>query len=447
MKYADLFAGIGGTRLGLEKALEDLDMKAECVLSSEIDHKASAVYEKNFGEKPRGDIKEIEGDEIPDLDFVMAGFPCQPFSYAGNKEGFGDVRGTLFFDILRVLEEGEPQFFLLENVRGLKSHDDGKTFKTIRHELEKRGYDIKVLILNSVNFGVPQNRKRLYILGAKGSEPETYLQTEKGPNNSHHYKKVKTAEHPEVKEILQKGWRKKYECSKEFQEAMFDYADGNPKKLHGKRMIDYRGGNSIHSWELGIKGECTDRETEFMNKLIENRRKSKFGTHRDGKKLTKEQISTYWEGDDLDEVIGSLMEKGYLSKTDDGRYDPKSGNMTFEVYKLLDPESCSVTVVSSDAHKLGVVQDRTVRNLTPREIARLQGFPDSFELHPDDKTTYKQMGNTVTVPVIEDLAKDLLLNNSEKSNSEVPSRNASMNVIPTWDTGEQKTLEEAKAKT
>ena len=157
---------------------------------------------------------------------------------------------------------------------------------------------------------------------------------------------------------------------------------------------------------MGIKGECNDLETEFMNKLIANRRKKKFGTHQDGKKLNLDEIKTFFDHENLTEIMDSLIDKGYLKETD-GRYNPVAGNMSFEVFKFLDPQSISITLVSSDAHKLGVVYNGRIRRITPRECARLQGFPDTFILHPKDVYAYRQLGNSVSVPVVREVVLDL----------------------------------------
>lgn len=162
MKFIDLFAGIGGFRIALENHGQ------ECVFTSEIDKFCQQVYEKNFGSIPKGDITKIEAKDIPDFDILAAGFPCQPFSYAGKLEGFNDeTRGTLFFDIVRILKEKQPEMFLLENVKGLKSHDKGKTLEVIIRNLKDLGYTVYWTILNSHDFGVPQVRERWYCVGFK----------------------------------------------------------------------------------------------------------------------------------------------------------------------------------------------------------------------------------------------------------------------------------------
>lgn len=409
INYIDLFAGVGGIRLGVTQALTKQNITSKCVLSSEIDEKACETYQLNFGEHPEGDVKKIE--EIEQFDFLLAGFPCQPFSYAGKRQGFGDTRGTLFFEIERILGKYRPKAFLLENVRGLYTHDGGRTFQTIMSKLHELGYGTYDLILNSSDFGVPQNRVRLYILGILGSTPRMTLTTNLGAVDSHAYKKneekLKT-----VGDILEEDVAEKYYCSATFEEQLRSVMGDDLTKLHGYRLIDYRGGQSLHSWELGKKGKCSAQEIKFMNLLILNRRKPIFGKHQDGKKLSLEQIKTFYTDDDILEVIESLKQKGYL-KEENGRFNPVCGNMSFEVFKFLDPNSISITLTSSDSNRLGVIQNNRPRRITPRECARLQGFPDTFIVNPSDAYAYKQFGNSVSVPVIEALVSDFLEQNMD----------------------------------
>ena len=410
VKFVDLFAGIGGIRLGFEQAMRELGIESECVLSSEIDKDAQETYELNFGHKPEGDIYQIK--QFPEFDFLLAGFPCQPFSYAGKQKGFVDTRGTLFFEIERLLKEHRPRGFLLENVRGLTSHDKGRTFQTILEKLKALDYGVSHLILNSSNFGVPQNRVRVYILGLDNRQPVLSLQSDLGATDSHDFKRnlgqPSLFEHyttSVVGDILEKNPSRKHDCTPDFKARLLKLVAGQPEKLHGCRLIDHRNGNSFHSWELGIKGDCNQREIDFMNTLIANRRKKKFGAHQDGKKLTLAEIKTFFDRADLEKIMGGLIKKGYLKETD-GRFNPVAGNMSFEVFKFLDPKSISITLVSSDAHKLGVVHNSRMRRITPRECARLQGFPDSFVHHPKDACAYRQFGNSVSVPVVKAVVLD-----------------------------------------
>lgn len=159
-RFIDLFAGIGGIRLGFES------VGGRCVFSSEFDEDACKTYEANFGEHPSGDITKIDAKDIPNFEVLLAGFPCQAFSIIGKKEGFSnETCGTLFFDIERILKEKHPKAFMLENVRNLVAHDGGNTFKVIREHLEALGYHVYAKVLNAMDFGVPQKRERIIIVG------------------------------------------------------------------------------------------------------------------------------------------------------------------------------------------------------------------------------------------------------------------------------------------
>ncbi|MDR0300553.1 MAG: DNA (cytosine-5-)-methyltransferase [Streptococcaceae bacterium] len=159
-KMIDLFAGIGGTRLGFYQT-----GNVNSVFTSEIDKFACKTYKANFGDEPQGDITQIETSEIPDHDILVGGFPCQAFSQAGKKLGFEDTRGTLFFEIARILKDKRPKSFLLENVKNLKTHDKGRTFKVIMKTLEDLDYEVQHILFKAKDFGVPQNRERIYIVG------------------------------------------------------------------------------------------------------------------------------------------------------------------------------------------------------------------------------------------------------------------------------------------
>lgn len=159
IRFIDLFAGIGGIRIPFD------EMGYNCVFSSEWDKAAQATYYANFGEMPYGDITKIEASEIPQHDLLLAGFPCQAFSIIGKMKGFEDVRGTMFFEVARILDYHKPQYILLENVKQLVSHDKGRTFSTILDILKNLGYHVKWKVLNALDFGLPQKRERVIIVG------------------------------------------------------------------------------------------------------------------------------------------------------------------------------------------------------------------------------------------------------------------------------------------
>lgn len=161
IKVASLFSGIGGFEKGFHQASDII----EIVFSSEIDKHARQIYKKNFGVEPHGDITQIDTADIPDHDILCGGFPCQAFSVAGKRRGFEDTRGTLFFEIMRIAEAKRPKLLFLENVKGLLSHDEGRTFQIILRSMDELGYDAEWQVFNSKNHGVPQNRERVFLLG------------------------------------------------------------------------------------------------------------------------------------------------------------------------------------------------------------------------------------------------------------------------------------------
>ena len=159
-KFIDLFCGLGGFRIGFERN------GFECVFSSDFDKHIQNTYETNFGERPFGDITKVDPKLIPNFDVLTGGFPCQPFSISGKKKGFEDTRGTLFFDICRILDEKKPKVVVLENVKHFIHHDKKKTINTVLGSLQELGYNINYKILNTRNFGLPQNRERIFIVGS-----------------------------------------------------------------------------------------------------------------------------------------------------------------------------------------------------------------------------------------------------------------------------------------
>lgn len=164
IRFIDLFAGIGGIRIPFD------ELGYKCVFSSEWDKAAADTYEANFGDRPSGDITQIPSDAIPAHDLLLAGFPCQAFSIMGKMKGFNDIRGTMFFEVARILEYHHPKVILLENVKQLVSHDKGHTFSVITHKLEDLGYFLKYKVLNALDFGLPQKRERIIIVGFLSKE-------------------------------------------------------------------------------------------------------------------------------------------------------------------------------------------------------------------------------------------------------------------------------------
>ena len=297
-KFIDLFAGIGGIRLGFES------VGGRCVFSSEFDEDACKTYEANFHEHPSGDITKIAASDIPDFDILLGGFPCQAFSIIGKKEGFSnETCGTLFFEIERILKEKKPRAFLLENVKNLKSHDNGNTYKVIRTHLQCLGYNVYESVLNSLDYGVPQKRERIYVVGFMDNVSFRFPEA------------IPVAERKSLSDILEPNVAEKYYVRPKIRESRL------------QRIKD--------------------------------------------KNYPKPYISH-------ENMAGSITPHPYSSCLRAGA----SAN-----YILINDE----------------------RRPTEREMLRLQGFPDSYKIVLPYGKVKKQCGNSVSVPVIAAIARQMIM--------------------------------------
>lgn len=422
IKFIDLFAGLGGMRVGLEQACKNIGLESECILTSEIKSYAIDIYTKYFKDNYiLGDIQEINSKNISDFDILLAGFPCQPFSSAGTRQGFLDTRGTLFFEIERVLKDKQPFGFLLENVEGLVKHDHGKTLEIILHNLEALGYQTTCKVLNSADFGIPQNRKRIYIVGCKTRRISLDF------DSSHYSKKF-------LLNILQQG---EPTLKTKFIELLLSHY--SLEELYGKAIKDKRGGeDNIHSWDIELKGKVSPQQKELLNLLLKQRRRKIWSAQKgiawmDGIPLTIEEIATFYPDKNLKEMLSDLVNKGYLTyehpkdlmkvtnqngktitkreyRTDLPKgYNIVVGKLSFEINKILNPNDISPTLVATDMQKLAVIDGQGLRRLTIREGLRLFGFPEDYEINlPMDKA-YDLLGNTVVVPVIREISQRLIM--------------------------------------
>lgn len=425
VKFIDLFAGMGGIRLGFEKSFGELGFETECVMTSEIKPYAVKTLSTNFSHKYFvGDIFKVTNEQIPDFDFLLGGFPCQPFSAGGKRQGFVDTRGTLFFEIERILKDKKPYGFILENVEGLVKHDlqdkhdeIGQTLETIIYKLEvELGYKVTWKVLDSIEFGLPQSRKRIFIVGTKTDTVDL---------------KVEEPTFQPLKTILESGLKTLHT---DFTQKILNHFE--LEDLYGKSIKDKRGGdNNIHSWDIGLRGEVSDEQIMLLNQLFKERRKKhwaeKIGIDwMDGMSLTYEQISTFSDFPDLIYMLEDLVEKGYLrfehpkklvrEQTEHGErkyrvYDetkPKgynivTGKLSFEINKILDPNDIAPTLVATDVSRLAVPDNGGLRRLTIREGLRLFGYPDWYEMPTKENEAYDLLGNTVAVPVVEHVANKL----------------------------------------
>lgn len=413
--FIDLFAGLGGIRIGFEQGLRQKGFVPQCLLASEIKDFAVAVYKKHFGEsKIHGDITKIPATDIPDFDFLLAGFPCQPFSSAGKGLGFSDTRGTMFFEIERILKGKissgkKPMGFLLENVDALVSHDRGNTFKVIVENLENLGYAVSCKILDSKDFGLAQSRKRIYIIGLQ----------DKKINLDSFEKKTAVLD-----DILSYG---KPTSKSHFTKKLLEHY--NISELYGKSIKDKRGGaENIHSWDLELKGSVSQEQKNLLNQLLKERRKKKWAEEigikwMDGMPLTRKQIETFYQNQNLQEMLDDLTVKGYLvyehpkkwengvrvpDETKPKGYNIVAGKLSFEFSKILNPKKIAPTLVAMDATKLGVIDGDGVRKLTVKEVQKLFGYDDSYDLSViKESDAYDLLGNTVCIPVIKAITEKI----------------------------------------
>lgn len=315
LRFIDLFAGVGGIRLGFERA------GCRCVFTSEWDKHAQRTYNANFGDMPHGDITAIDAKDIPAFDVLTAGFPCQPFSSIGQRQGFKHkTQGTLFFDVARILEHHRPRAFLLENVAGLVTHDGGRTLTTILETLHELRYDVWYRVLDAVDYGVPQHRERIYIVGLrvdKSREP-VCIGGDELPLMS-------ASPHAE----------------------RFEWPKPRRKRVGIGRFL-----------ETGVQ----------------------------------------------DHEISTHLQKVYIYKVDDGRPQVVDPSSNFPVKTLV---ACY--------HKIQRLTGTFVKDgptglrlLTARECKAIMGFPSSFKLPVSRTQMYRQMGNSVAVPVIRAIAAEIV---------------------------------------
>lgn len=417
IKFIDLFAGIGGIRKGFEIACDRKGFSYECVFTSEIKPHAVEVLKQNHpGEEIYGDITQIDAKNIPDFDFLLAGFPCQAFSAAGKRLGFSDTRGTLFFDVERIIKEKKPYGFVLENVEGLVNHDRenpkdriGKTLSTILEHLEMLEYKVSWKVLNAKYFGVPQERKRIYIVGTKRDYPDL-------TSFKHNVRTLDT--------ILENGLETEHS---QFIDNLLSHFSVN--ELEGKSIKDKRGGeNNIHSWDIEMKGPVSPAQRELLNTMLKERRKKKWAEEygidwMDGMPLTIDYIRTFYNHPELENMLNDLVIKKYLryehpkKKVGNKReYDttlPKgynivAGKMSFEIGKIMGKTDIAPTLVAMDMQHLYVTDGEGVRTLSLREGLRLFGYPDDYKLDVEKSLGYDLLGNTVVVPVIAEVAGRVL---------------------------------------
>ena len=399
-KVFSMFTGIGGFEMGLLMS----EKEVQFVGYSEIDKYAIEVFEKQFkGTKNYGNATDIDETKLPNFDLLVGGFPCQAFSVAGKLRGFDDTRGTLFFDVARILKHKKPKHFILENVRGLLSHDSGRTFQTILKVLSDIGYMVQWEVCNSKNYGVPQNRERVYIVGhLRGrSRPEVFPITKVGSEDN------KSNKPKELTKNMSMGYRV-YDTSGV--SATLRALGGGIGAKTGLYQIVKRSGKVKADQENascltgGARGDGNHSYTDWIVQacLTPDRLKKRQNGRRS--KDNEEPMFTLTGQDKHGVMITEATQKGYAVANEGDSINlsvPNSktrrGRVGKKVAQTLDTGMHQYTLKSSQ-----------IRRLTPTECERLQGFPDGWTEGISDTQRYKCLGNAVTTNVVCEIAKRLL---------------------------------------
>jgi DNA (cytosine-5-)-methyltransferase len=307
-KFIDLFCGLGGFRIAMEK------IGGECVFSSDNNIEVCKVYEENFGDNPYSDITEVSEKDIPQFDVLCAGFPCQPFSIAGKRMGFNDSRGTMFFEVARIIKHNKPKIAFLENVSGIVSHDSGKTIKVITNTLEELGYVVNTKIMNAKDYGIPQNRNRWYCVAIR-------------------------------KDIYNKKFEFPEKCNLKY--TLND-------SIENKKISDYN---------------STETAMNNIFKFIDNFKNS----------------DRYYKNNF---IIANEIRASKCNFRSDG----------------ISP--CLTAKMGTGGNNIPVVVELK-RKLTEKECLKIMGYPDEYKIKPNNMHSYKQIGNSVVVPLITEIAKKI----------------------------------------
>jgi DNA (cytosine-5)-methyltransferase 1 len=406
INYIDLCCGIGGFRIAIENyQKKNKNLKFNCVLSSDIKDDAIRTYNLNFNEDNKK-LNIFDINEMDKFDLLCAGFPCQPFSSAGNKKGFEDDRGGIIFKIIEICKKYKPKNIILENVSNLLIIENGKPLKKICNEFNNIGYYVSYKKLNAIDFGIPQNRERLFIVCSL--EKEINLDKIKYDNPTNKLNSIidYTAKYTDIEP--------------NFANNILNLHSQTP--LFGYKMQDKRGGkNNIHSWDIGINGVLTINERNLMNKIMTERRKKHWAEKKgiiwmDGMPLTFDEISTFINDTNLKKMLDNLVDKKYLrlekpknlisgkriyDEAGELGYNICKGKLSFPITNILDPNSTSPTLTATDSNKLAVIiDDIFIRKLNDNELKLLCGFPLSYKI-PRNVDKFDLFGNMVIPNVVE----------------------------------------------
>jgi DNA (cytosine-5)-methyltransferase 1 len=411
IKYIDLCSGIGGFRIAINNISDICD--AKCVLSCDIKQSAIDTYNLNFNEQnEKTNIYDLKAEEIESFDLLCAGFCCQPFSSAGNKKGFSDERGGIIFKIIELCKYHRPNYVFLENVYNLITIKNGECIDRIVKLFEDLGYYVNYKKLNSKDFGLPQDRQRVYIICCL--EKKVFFEN------------IKQFSPMKLNEIIDYN-DKNSKIDKSFTDKLLELNKTRP--IYGCKIGDKRGGSSnIHSWDINYSGKISEQQKELMNQILLERRKKHWADIKnidwmDGMPLTKSEIETFNNSENLQQMLDNLVELKYLrlekckhlvngsreyKEDSEEGYNICKGKLSFPISKILDPEGICPTLTATDSNKLALlIENNTIRQINKKEIKKICGFPDTFQI-PNNVNYFDLFGNMATPPVLEELFRIML---------------------------------------
>lgn len=425
--FVDLFAGIGGFRIALEK------LGGVCLGFSEIDKNAIQVYKENFNKNPNeielGSIENLETLPFKHIDLIVGGVPCQAWSVAGKMKGFEDPRGKLWFDTIRVVKSNQPKAFIFENVKGLADPRNRKSLDYLIEELENVGYNLHYKILNSFDFGLPQNRDRIFIIGFR---KDLILEnTFTFPTPLNHKIELHQFLEKAALQLFDSSTKKTFTPAELFGERI----PPSRNKLQNNNQLndffvfcDTRDGHStIHSWDIT---DTTDFEKNICLTILKNRRKKIFGPN-DGNPIPFNELKKLIKELKLSD-LKTLVDKGILREVESRGFEfvnSKNSSGINNIYRIYLPTAKAFSTLTATGTKdmiatvdissenvtdykakfiKEVYKKKKFRELSSRESANLQGFPENYILHKDQKIAKKQLGNAVSTNVIYYLAKNII---------------------------------------
>ena len=393
MKVGTFFSGVGSP----EQALNNLGIEHEIEFACDIDKYAKQTYLKNFNTKQfYTDITALDMKDLSYVDLLVFGFPCQAFSLAGKRGGFEDTRGTLFYDALRYLKEHRPRYFIAENVKGLVSHDKGKTFQTIIDCLastvntqmsimpfDNLGYHIHYKVLNTKDFGIPQNRERIFIIGIRDDADNDFTFPKEFPLEL------------KLKDILQDNPNSKYFLSEKQKDRLLERTKVDIKKIEEPTCFDVYNKKLVKNISI-----CLTEPHHNNLRLVTHSLHPRSGDPTKGGTghLSKSDGTSYC----LDTGNAQAVEVIQINPSKES-----NGKQPYQQNRIYDKNGIN-PALSTIWNGSNLINTKKIRRLTPIECERLQGFPDNHTEGVSDTQRYKQMGNTITVNVMMELFKKLL---------------------------------------